>query len=182
MPPIHYVLTSVILSVLLNAWMTSATSNKSIPVSHRSPIALAATSTQPISDAAKQNRSGAIAKVYSFTMTLPDHTAKGFAKLSFSEQTAAAPVWFNLKQTQAFVGTPNAPRQAIDVADAWVDETGTIWVEFNPSLPPKTTLTVTFKPQKQPSARTYNYGIAAYPQAVRSVPVYVGNQTLTVSQ
>ncbi len=121
-------------------------------------------------------------RTYSFTMTLPDHLGKQFARVSFTElgeDNKTEPLQFDLSQTQAFIGTTAALGSAIRINDVWIDETGTFWIEFNPTLSPKTTLTVTFKAQTSTS-KTYNYSVAAYPNTQRPVAVFVGNGSVTV--
>jgi hypothetical protein len=115
------------------------------------------------------------------TMTMPNHTQVQFSKISLTEQyrdQQAGPIPFDLTQTEAFAGTPEAMGSAIKT-ETWVDETGTIWVEFNPAIAAGSTLTVAFKAKSTSENNNYEYGIAAYPAVENPVAVFVGNGTLT---
>lgn len=117
------------------------------------------------------------------TITLPAHPGKRFEKLSFSfnppgQKSKVAVVDFNLPQTQVFIGKPGALKQAIAVKDTWIDETGTLWLEFNAAVVPGTTLTVVFKPRTATGGSTYEYAVAAYPKTKYAVPVFAGDGSL----
>lgn len=119
---------------------------------------------------------------YSFTMTLPQQSESSFAKLSFSltnvdRGNTVVPLPLNLQNTIAQVGAANAPKKAIAVKSAFLDETGTLWVEFNSPLPAKTPLTVTFKARQPLLAGRYAYSIAAYPEAIFAKPIFVSDGT-----
>ncbi len=132
----------------------------------------------------KRNRGAVSEDSYSLTMTLPKQPRSGFAKLSFSftkpdrEQTIV-PIHLNLKNTTAFVGTSRLG-DAIEVKDAWIDETGVVWVELNSPVAAKTTLTVVFKVRQPLSAGQYIYSIAAYPNTKPTIPVFVDSGTLRI--
>ncbi|GAP95527.1 DUF2808 domain-containing protein [Leptolyngbya sp. NIES-2104] len=99
-------------------------------------------------------------QAYTFTMTLPKRSSN-YKKLSFSlmnlDRQSIVPLPLNLKNT--VVRTKNA----IALKSTFIDETGTLWVEFNSSIPANTPLTVTFKAQEPLLAGQYQYQIAAYP-------------------
>ncbi len=114
-----------------------------------------------------------------FTVTIPENAGEGLAKLSFSDLTqAAARLPFNLEKTQVFQGT-RASGQNIKLSDAWVDETGVVWVEFAPTLAPGTTFTVVLEVEENAPSGEHEYGVAAYPEPENSVPAFVGDGTLT---
>ncbi|NJR51095.1 MAG: DUF2808 domain-containing protein [Leptolyngbyaceae cyanobacterium CSU_1_3] len=122
---------------------------------------------------------------YSFTMTLPEK-AERFARLSFSltqpdRNNAIVPMYLNLQRTSAFVGDYDT-LESIGIKEALIDETGTIWVEFNSPMPPKAKVTVVFKAQQPLSIGQYAYSIAAYPDTASPVPLFVGDGTLTIPQ
>lgn len=114
-----------------------------------------------------------------FTVTIPENAGEELAKLSFSDLTqAAARLPFNLEKTQVFQGT-RASGQNIKLSDAWVDETGVVWVEFAPTLAPGTTFTVVLEVEENAPSGEHEYGVAAYPKPANSVPAFVGDGTLT---
>jgi Protein of unknown function (DUF2808) len=172
MSQIQEVLALVIVSTLLGASTTTAKSDNSI-LSNANVVS------------SKQDVATVDEDTYSFTMTLPERTSNRFAKLSFSltkpdQYNEVAPIYLNLMATTAFAGKSNAMGEGIGVKRAWIDETGTVWVEFTRSLDPDTTLTVVFKTQKPLSEGLYQYSIAAYPDTKKSVAVFVGNGMLAI--
>lgn len=114
-----------------------------------------------------------------FTITLPASTGQRFARLSLSElnpDLGGAPMPFDVSATQVFLGTAatgsSLPNQA------WIDETGTLWIELEQALPPKTQLTVALHTRTAIAPSTRLYGVAAYPAIGRPVAVFVGDVEL----
>ncbi|MBF2025177.1 MAG: DUF2808 domain-containing protein [Oscillatoriales cyanobacterium C42_A2020_001] len=170
----QYVLVSLVTALLLNFWALSTGS--------MTPF-LTAGETVTLAKVVVTNSKAPTAsdRAYYFTMTLPE--GNRFAKLSLSEQNVgkgASLLQFHLPTAQAFLGTPTTRGRAVQITDTWVDETGTMWLEFAPALPPKTTLTVVFQPQVSSSRGTHEYGIAAYPDTQYPIPVFVGNGTVII--
>jgi hypothetical protein len=122
-----------------------------------------------------------------FSMVLPQRARGPIAKLSFSftkpnRDRDVAVLPFVLSQTQGFLGTPMASGQPVPIKDAWVDEIGTLWVEFTRPLPPNTRLTIGLQTSTLPSNTVVDYGIAAYPVARSSAAVLVGTGTLSLKR
>lgn len=148
-----------------------------------SPSAIA---MKPVSQFINSDVAPAIAAVpsngnYSLNMRLPEDGNATFRMLSFSQQNqdqSVDPIQFDLSQTKAFMGSAANAAQ-VQIKETWMDETGTIWIEFDSALPPKTPLTVVFKVKQFPSAKAYQYGIAAYPATERAGAIFVGNSVLT---
>jgi hypothetical protein len=114
-----------------------------------------------------------------FTVTIPENAGEELAKLSFSDLAQEGTrLPFNLEKTQVFLGT-QASGQSVKLGDAWVDETGVVWVEFAPTLAPGTTFTVVLEVGSNAPSGEREYGIAAYPESQNSVPAFVGDGTLT---
>ncbi len=182
MSQIQEVVTLVLVSILLGASTTTtaiADDYSSVDDSALTPVTRTSRANRV---SLKQNRATVDDDTYLFTMTLPERSSKRFAKLSFSftnPDRAIVPINLNLGATAAFIGTSNAG-EAIAVKDTWIDETGTVWVEFDSPLPTKTTLTVVFKTQKPLAVGQYVYSIAAYPKL--SAPIFVDDGTLTIAQ
>lgn len=123
---------------------------------------------------------------YLFTMTLPERTGRQFSKLSVSltaqnSNKTIAPMPFDLPSTKAFLGAPKEGGRALGVQDAWIDETGVLWVQFSAPVPPQTKLTLALKLRKLPSAARYDYGIAAYPES-KAAAIFVGDGILTIKR
>ncbi|MBE9180065.1 DUF2808 domain-containing protein [Oculatella sp. LEGE 06141] len=172
---ISAILTIATTSLLLSSWTIAADRNNSSQSVASSQTLASSTVT---SDRSPTNNN-----TYYLTMTLPTRAATGFAQLSFTERSqdpGAVSIPFDLASTEAFLGTPGANGQAVAIESTWIDETGTFWIEFDPSIAPGTVLTVAFNAKPTPSGSTHEYGIAAYPATARPVAVYVGNGTLNI--
>lgn len=177
MQQIRNVLMLLTISILLGSWTLPAKTAQGILNDK----------TLMLANATAITRSTAQGNTHYFTMTLPRQAGKRFATLSFSfneqhQEKRIPAIQFDLAKTQAFVGTPKASRGTIVINRTWIDETGTVWVEFNSAIAAKTVLTVALKTQKLPPNAVYQYGIAAYPATARPVAVFVGDGTLTTGR
>jgi Protein of unknown function (DUF2808) len=175
MRPIKHLFLLVFIAVFVNAGMMVSMAETEIP-------GFNLVSLLRNKPSAKANVSRSLDAPYYLTFTLPEKAGRRFASVSLSEQTqgqGAPTLQFDLPKTTGFIGTPNAKGKAIAIKNAAVDETGTIWVEFNPAIPPKTTLTLAFKSRQSISKNTRQVGIAAYPDVDYPVAIFVGNQPLT---
>jgi hypothetical protein len=120
---------------------------------------------------------------HAFTLVMPERAGEKFSMLSISLQArkaGALPIPFDIKTAQAFVGGSNGQRQAIAIQQTWIDETGTLWLEFKPSLPPKTKLTLSLAAKRLPTQTTYEYGIAAYADSEYPAAVLVDTGVVTL--
>ncbi len=174
MRQIHIVLTTLVVTILLNVWATVAQSNIQSTNAQNSQAQLNHSQILKLAESATTTP-------HAITMTLPSTTGTQFAKVSFSftdptQENGIAPIRFDLAKTQAFWGNGTMGK-AIAVKDAWVDETGVLWIEFNQPVSPKTTLTVILQTQKTSPSTSFQYGIAAYP-VNRAAPIFVGDGKL----
>jgi hypothetical protein len=172
---INCILTVAIAATLLGSLTTTVESSTST---------LSFVSAPTSADVTVTSRSTAGENAYYFTLILPEQPQEGFSQLSFTElnrDRGADPIRFDFARTEAFIGTPDAIDRAVNT-NAWIDETGTFWVEVDPTVSPGTTLTVVFKAEKPPSGASYEYGVAAYPEHTNPVAVFVGNGTLDVER
>lgn len=178
MRQISYTLALITTSVLFNVWTVAATPGNDAKrldrMAQLAPVSVVSDRPQTSND------------THYFTMTMPERTGKRFAKLSFSfteqnQEKPVAPIRFDLASTKAFMGSPETIGRAIAIKDAWIDETGILWVEFNAPVPSKTKLTLALKTLKASPAATYEYGIAAYPET-KFPAVFVGDGMLTIRQ
>lgn len=123
---------------------------------------------------AKESSATVNGTAYSFTMTLPPGSRSRFTRLSFSltnlDRDSIVALPFNFRSTIAQSG-----KSAIAVKETFVDETGTLWVEFDSPVPENTTLTVIFKARERLLAGRYGYSIAAYP--IGASPQFVDDGT-----
>ncbi len=183
MSQIQSILTLAIASTLLGTSTTVAQYNTPSDNSISMP-SVTTTNGYEMNESLKQSQATVSGDAYSFTMTLPEQSGNRFAKLSLSltkpdRENTIVPIHLNLKGTTAFVGTSTTGAE-IGVKDAWIDETGTVWVEFNSPVSAKTTLTVVFKTQKPLAVGQYIYSFAAYPNTKPSVAVFVDSGTVKI--
>ncbi|BAU10384.1 hypothetical protein LEP3755_08680 [Leptolyngbya sp. NIES-3755] len=146
-----------------------------------STIVTASTVAQPpapLPKVAKESSVTVSRTAYSFTMTLPRRSRSRFSKLSFSlinlDRDSVVPLPLNLQSTIAQSG-----KSAIRLKGTFIDETGTLWVEFNSPVPQNTPLTVIFKTREPLFAGRYRYSIAAYPEANNGSSQFVEDGTFT---
>jgi hypothetical protein len=174
MQRIRFVFLAIVTSVLVSGWAIAI-----------EPTTLSQdTGDLPVPATVNPDRPTTGDNSYSLTVTLPEHTGNQFARLSFSftnpdRGNEVAVIPFNFPGTQAFAGSPDARGEAIALSGTWIDETGTLWIEFNPAVPPKTTLTVVLTTPGSLPSPSVAYSIAAYPNANPAIPVFVGDGTLT---
>jgi Protein of unknown function (DUF2808) len=119
-----------------------------------------------------------------FTMILPGRNGQQFNKASLTEQTlypGMNAVQFNLSEPTVFLGTPAAMGPSIE-ANGSIDETGTLWVEWDSPVAANTPLTVALKLRRQPFAGSYEYATAVYPNTKPAVAVFAGDGTLTIGK
>lgn len=136
----------------------------------------------PANQAAGGDRAAA-SKSHVFAMVLPARTGETFSMLSISLQARdpkARPIPFDVKTARAAATTPNGQQQAISIRQTWIDETGTLWLEFQPSLPPKTQLTLSLQPHQLAAQTVYEYGIAAYADSEYPAAIFVDSGTVTL--
>ncbi|MBD2075718.1 DUF2808 domain-containing protein [Phormidium sp. FACHB-592] len=170
------VLMLVAINVLLNAWTALAKPGNPVISFDRSRL----TNEFVVSDRPIDSNT------YALTMTLPKRVGKQFAKvsISFTEQNrdkTIAPLQFDLPNIKAFAGAANKGRRAIAIQRTWIDETGSLWVQFKTPIPPQTKLTLALKLRQLPAAASYDYGIAAYPEP-KAAASFVGDGTLTLKR
>lgn len=119
---------------------------------------------------------------YAFTMVLPERTGEKFSLLSLSldsSERGATPIPFEAKSAQAFVEA-NGQKQKLTIQQSWIDETGTLWIEFKPSLMPKTQLTLSLVARELSVKAVYKYGIAAYADSDYPMAILVDSGVITI--
>ncbi len=171
------ILLLTLFAILLNDWLPSRV-DSAVPEVHTVVLAQnqGAGDSSMSQPAARptQNRS------YSLTVLLPEHREHRFSQLSLTamEEPGTPSILFNLDKTRAFYGEPGKRGADVTVQRTWIDETGTLWVEFNPAIAPNTSITLIFDATDLTPGTPHQYGIAAYPDTPNAVAVWVGNKAL----
>jgi Protein of unknown function (DUF2808) len=118
------------------------------------------------------------------TVEVPEASEQGISKLSFAQQFPdqnTSPIQFDLAKTTAFVGTPAAMGSSVGSVNASLDETLTLWVDFDPSITPGTTLTLALKPERPLANDHYDFVITAYPDTEDPIPEFLGAVILSAN-
>jgi hypothetical protein len=168
-------------SLLSVAWATPAGSNPAQGLSTRLYAPMPSAAALVELDRAIAASPTTQRTIYTVTLRLPARSQQRFAKISLTDKNldqGLPPMQFDLNQTQLFLGAPGQGGNTVQVTGAWVDETGTIWVEFNPALPGQTNLTLLLHGSTASPTARHDYGIAAYPEVPRPVAIFVEDVTL----
>lgn len=118
------------------------------------------------------------------TVAIPENAGQSLSKLSFTQEFSnedTLPIQFDLAKTTAFVGTPEAMGNPVGAVNTALDETLTLWVEFDPSVAPGTTFTVALEPEQPLASERYEFVITAYPDSEEPIPQFLGDVTLGVN-
>lgn len=171
MRQISVVLTLSILAVVLSPW---AVAKKSVdPVATDQTLVVAS----PTSGDRASNQQ------HTFTLVLPARVGEKFSMLSLtlqSREPGGIPIPFDVKTAQVSIEEAKGQAKAIAVHQTWVDETGTLWIEFKPSLPAKTPLKLSLAARKLANQTAYDYGIAAYADSDYPAAVFVESGVVTI--
>ncbi|MDX2232318.1 MAG: DUF2808 domain-containing protein [Leptolyngbyaceae cyanobacterium bins.349] len=170
MPRISVVLILSVIAILSSSWAVAE--KKDDPIG-RSPSPASVTPT----------RDRATSRAYRFSMVLPTRAGEQFSMVSLSLQSAksgAMPIPFDVKTARAAIETANGQPHAIAIRQTWIDETGTLWLEFKPALAPQTRLTVSLNAHQQAANTIYEYGIAAYADSDYPAAILVDSGMVTV--
>ncbi|MDX2241630.1 MAG: DUF2808 domain-containing protein [Leptolyngbyaceae cyanobacterium bins.302] len=177
MRQISVVLTLSILAVVLSPW---AIAKKSVAPVAADPIS--SDKTLVVASPASGDRALSNQQ-HTFRMVLPARAGEKFSMLSLtlqSREPGGIPIPFDVKTAQVSVGAANGQEKAIAVHQTWVDETGTLWIEFKPSLPAKTQLKLSLAARKLTNQTAYDYGIAAYADSDYPAAVFVESGVVTI--
>jgi len=130
-------------------------------------------------EASSAARSDRLPTQHSFTMVLPQRAGETFSMLSLSlqsKQSGAIPVPFDVRTAK--VAVEQGRETAVN--RTWIDETGTLWIEFKPALPPQTKLTLSLATHSLATKTSYEYGIAAYSNSEYPAAILVDSGVVTL--
>lgn len=105
---------------------------------------------------------------YFFTLEVPEGAGSGLQQVQITQRdssTRARRVQYELEATEAFVGTPDDRGAALALGETRFDrDSQTLFVRFDPAVPPGTTVTLRLRPERNPRlSGVYLFGVTAYP-------------------
>lgn len=171
------ILLLTLFAILLNDWLPTRV-DSAVPEVHT--VVLAQNQVKDRSALSQPTDRPAQNRTYSLTVLLPEHREHRFSQLSLTalEEPGTPSILFNLDKTRAYYGEPGKRGANVAVQRTWIDETGTLWVEFNPAIAPNTSITLIFDATDLTPGTPHQYGIAAYPDVPNGVAVWVGDEAL----
>lgn len=106
--------------------------------------------------------------IYFFTLEMPANAGSGLQQVQITQQDSTSQVRmvrYDIEETQAFVGTPSDRGAELSLGATRFDrETQTLWVSFDPPVPPGTTVTLRLRPKRNPRmSGVYLFGVTAFP-------------------
>jgi hypothetical protein len=175
---ISLILLLTLFAILVSDWLPTRV-DSAVPGS-RTILLTQTPLTYSSFEVAQNNSSPTQNRPYALTVLLPEHQGHRFSQLSLTalEEPGTPSILFNLDKTRAYYGKPDERGAEVTVHRTWIDETGTLWVEFNPAIAPNTSLTLIFDATDLTPGKPHQFGVAAYPDMPNTVAVWVGNQAL----
>lgn len=116
---------------------------------------------------------------YYFTIEVPASSDEPLGQLAITQRdgdSAARRVEFDVEDSVAFVGTRRQQGAEVAIAStSFNDETNTVTVQFNPPIPPGTTVTIGVDPERNPrTGGIYLYGVTAFPAGDQPYGQFLG--------
>jgi hypothetical protein len=119
---------------------------------------------------------------YYLTLIIPPDAGEPLGKIRFQQTSGSENIRFNLEQTFAFMGTKDSRGESIAVIADWVQDGNdypTIRVSFPEGVPPSKTITIGFKPYRNPSySGYYSFRVKAFPLGEKSLFLDLGVRSL----
>lgn len=113
---------------------------------------------------------------YYFTINVPEKAGEPLARVRIVQQEGADNIRYDLEDTRAFEGTRDRKGTPLTLGEVTRDrKTRTVFVNFNPPVPPGKTITIGLRPVKNPmSSGVYLFGVTAFPAGEKSHGQFIG--------
>jgi hypothetical protein len=115
---------------------------------------------------------------YYLTIIIPEDVGPPLGKVSFTQISGSENIDFNLGETFAFLGTQENRGESISLTAKLTESESdyqTIMIDFNEGVKPGETLTIGFKPYRNPSySGEYAFRVKTYPLGEKSLPLDLG--------
>ena len=119
---------------------------------------------------------------YYLTIKIPEDAIEPLGKISLTQTAGGENINFNLPQTFAFLGNRDnrgTPVQVIATVDNLNQKWQKLTVTFPESIPAGNTLTIGFKPFRNPSlGGFYSFRVTTFPQGEEPLPLDLGVRSL----
>jgi hypothetical protein len=113
---------------------------------------------------------------YYFTINIPQQAGEPLQKVVINQRQGGDNIRYDLEDTRAFVGTRRRKGTQLTLGEVTRDrKTRTVVVNFNPPVPPGTTVTIGLRPVKNPmTSGVYLLGVTAFPPGEKSHGQFIG--------
>ena len=114
---------------------------------------------------------------YYFTVTVPADAGEPLQRLTIAQQ-GFDQIRYKLPRTWAYANQQRQHR--LSLSDVSVDRQGTLSVQFEPVVPPGTTVTVGVRSRHNPdTGGVYLFGVTAFPQGEKAYGQFLGYGRIT---
>lgn len=113
---------------------------------------------------------------YYFTLNLPQTAGEPLQRVTINQHDGTSDIRFDLKDSRAFVGTRDRKGTKLKLGEVTREkDTKTVFVTFDPPVPPGKTITIGLRPVKNPMfSGIYLFGVTAFPQGEKSHGQFLG--------
>ena len=113
---------------------------------------------------------------YYFTLNLPQNAGEPLQRVTINQHDGTSDIRFDLKDSRAFVGTRDRKGTQLKLGEVTREkDTKTVFVTFDPPVPPGKTITIGLRPVKNPMfSGIYLFGVTAFPQGEKSHGQFLG--------
>lgn len=123
---------------------------------------------------------------YYFTIEVPANSDEPLGQVAISQRdgnSAARRVAFDVEDSVAFIGTRREQGAEVSIANTtFDDETNTVTLQFNPPIPPATTVTIGVDPERNPrTGGIYLYGVTAFPAGEQPYGQFLGYARIDIN-
>lgn len=135
--------------------------------------------TQPpdLVDAATTfNSVNAWGATYYFTINIPEKAGEPLQRVTITQREGADNIRYDLEDTRAFEGTRSNRKDKLALGEVKRErETRTVFVNFDPPIPPGKTVTIGLRPVKNPMySGVYLLGVTAFPVGEKPSGQFIG--------
>jgi Protein of unknown function (DUF2808) len=118
------------------------------------------------------NQARAWSATYFFAIQIPANASEPLGRVVLQQTEGVESIDYNLKQTYAYV---NGDRHQKTALQATQPDEKTLILDFNPPVPPGTTLTLAVRPDRNPRiGGVYLFGVTAFPAGEKASSQFVG--------
>ena len=113
---------------------------------------------------------------YYFSINVPENAGEPLQRVAIAQKQGTEDIRFDLKETKAFMGTAGDKGPRLELGEVTRErKTSTVFVTFNPPVPPGQTVTISLSPDRNPRfSGVYLFGVTAFPAGEKSHGQFLG--------